>query len=1427
MRSRGWNLASVIVATLLIPFLIHTDVKAQTTVNICSRTSEVQTAILAATPATDCAMVTDAQLLTITTLDLSGQSIGSLHSGDFAGLTGLTTLNLMNNALGTLPRGIFSGLNSLTSVRVEGQTVDGTAVASLPLDVTLKAGNVGMAIVEVVQGVPFTSVTVNLSISDGNFGTATDTTNTTTSVTISKGETESAPFAFHVTNDGSEMPEATISIASTSSTPANILTGITDTNSEYEGFRLASGDPLTVRMGICGRTQEVQDAIIQILGGGSVTCSGVAISDLTPVTGALDLSRSSIESLQLGDFAGLSGLTSLDFFDNDLTTLPVGIFSGLNNLTTLDLSDNSLTELSSGIFSDLTSLTSLNLSDNDFTTLPVGIFSPLTSLITLSLECAPGCFNFFSALQLPAGVFVPLTSLTTLNLSTNRLATLDAALFAPLTSLTTLRLDSNDLEELDAGLFAPLTQLRSLRLDFNSLDELPAGLFAPLTQLRTLRLDANDLNELPAGLFSGLNMLTGVNVGSNDTDPLPLNVTLKESGPGMAVVEVVQGVPFTTVTATLGITGGTFSDTSSTTATATISKGETESAPFAYTVTGSSATIEISMLASNPEDIENGFVVSTGYSGFELATGDPLVGGGICSRTTEVQTEILAAIAGGVTCDAVTDAQLEGITGMLELSGYNIPSLQAGDFAGLINLTILNLNSNDLTESTVPSGIFDDLTNLETLDLSANDFTTLPAGLFTSLSALTTLTFNTNASLTTLDAGVFGGLSALTTLNLSNNASLTTLPAGVFTNLTALTTLNLRSNALNALDAAIFSTLTDLTTLNLNGNSLRTLDATIFSTLTDLTTLDLGGVFLGNLTPRPQLPAGIFTNLVNLTELHLQSNNIDTLDPTLFATLTNLTTLNLSRNDLDALPAGIFSGLTNLTGVTVEHNPDTGNSLTLTATLKRNSDGMAVIEIPQGVPFTTVTATLAITGGTFSDTSSTTTTATLPKGETESLPIGFTVTGSSAAIEISSLSASENILDGYSAGMGYGGFQLAQGNPLEIMTICGRTQAVQTEILVRINAIISSEGLDAVTCSTVTEGQLATIDILNLSSRSISALKSGDFAGLSGLRTLNLTGNSLSTLPAGIFQGLTNLRTLGLNDNSLTALPGGILNGLTELRELFLTGNSLTALPRGLFNGLENLVAVKVEGNTTNPLPLNVDLQETTVGMAVVEIPQGVPFTSVTVNLGITGGTFGSGTDTTTSVTINRGDTRSSVFAFSVNEPTMMTDMPSATISITSTVSNPTSIQAAFTTDEGFSGFTLVSGGNLVRQMGICSRTAAVQTAILGRIGRLTGTVAEDCDEVTVADLTAIDGTLDLSDPTFDDDTDDITALKSGDFAGLTSLETLNFTVNDLTTLPADIFAGLTNLETLNLADNSEQIWTPIYLTVLERLNNNAGRGYI
>ena len=91
---------------------------------------------------------------------------------------------------------------------------------------------------------------------------------------------------------------------------------------------------------------------------------------------------------------------------------------------------------------------------------------------------------------------------------------------------------------------------------------------------------------------------------------------------------------------------------------------------------------------------------------------------------------------------------------------------------------------------------------------------------------------------------------------------------------------------------------------------------------------------------------------------------------------------------------------------------------------------------------------------------------------------------------------------------------------------------------------------------------------------------------------------------------------------------------------------------------------------------------------------------------------------------------------------------------------------------------------------GICGRTLAVQTAILGKISGVSA-----CADVTTANLAAITGTLDLANKS-------IAALAAGDFAGLTSVTRLKLNGNTLTGLPAGVFDELTALTRLDLNGN-------------------------
>ena len=114
---------------------------------------------------------------------------------------------------------------------------------------------------------------------------------------------------------------------------------------------------------------------------------------------------------------------------------------------------------------------------------------------------------------------------------------------------------------------------------------------------------------------------------------------------------------------------------------------------------------------------------------------------GICGRTAEVQTAILAEIAGVSACADVTSSHLAAIT-EVAVTDEGLAAVAVGDFAGLTALSILNLSENELTA--LPAGVFDGLTALQELRLENNELTRLPAGVFATQTALQELQLSNN-----------------------------------------------------------------------------------------------------------------------------------------------------------------------------------------------------------------------------------------------------------------------------------------------------------------------------------------------------------------------------------------------------------------------------------------------------------------------------------------------------------------------------------------------------------------------------------------------------------------------------------------------------------------------------------------------------------
>ena len=238
---------------------------------------------------------------------------------------------------------------------------------------------------------------------------------------------------------------------------------------------------------VCDRTPEVRDAIVAKVAGIS-NCADVTAAHLAAITGTLELDSTSVTSLKLGDFDGLTALEWLNMDYTRLTTLPAGIFNNLTALTGLAIGANRLTMLTTvpaGIFDNLTALTRLSLNNGRLTTLPAGIFDNNTALTRLSLA------GHDHLATLPAGIFDNNTALTVLSLYNNPLTTLPAGIFDNNTELTYLDLGRSHLTTLPAGIFDNNTELTYLDLSSNHLTTLPENIFAELMALRAWRLSRN------------------------------------------------------------------------------------------------------------------------------------------------------------------------------------------------------------------------------------------------------------------------------------------------------------------------------------------------------------------------------------------------------------------------------------------------------------------------------------------------------------------------------------------------------------------------------------------------------------------------------------------------------------------------------------------------------------------------------------------------------------------------------------------------------------------------------------------------------------------------------------------------------------------------------------------------------------------------
>ena len=164
--------------------------------------------------------------------------------------------------------------------------------------------------------------------------------------------------------------------------------------------------------------------------------------------------------------------------------------------------------------------------------------------------------------------------------------------------------------------------------------------------------------------------------------------------------------------------------------------------------------------------------------------------------------------------------------------------------------------------------------------------------------------------------------------------------------------------------------------------------------------------------------------------------------------------------------------------------------------------------------------------------------------------------------------------------------------------ICDRTPQVRDALL---------EAVDADDCAAVDSARLAGVETLDISAKQVTALRTGDFDGLSSLRQLRLDGNhQLAALPDSVFDGLASLRQLHLDGNQLTALPDSVDDQGGNAGPVTLTlpaGESRTVSAFDLENGARGLNGALGDG--AGKWRLLITAGSAVVGMSLLESASG------------------------------------------------------------------------------------------------------------------------------------------------------------------------------------------------------------------------------
>ncbi|CAL8085006.1 unnamed protein product [Orchesella dallaii] len=482
----------------------------------------------------------------------------------------------------------------------------------------------------------------------------------------------------------------------------------------------------------------------------------------------------------------------------------------------------------------------------------------------------------------------------------------------------------------------------------------------------------------------------------------------------------------------------------------------------------------------------------------------------------------------------------EGIRGLgslknLQISNGNISSFQKPTFSALGGkLARLDLHGNQL--KTIPKDAFQNLKNLEYLDVAWNLFDKLDPGYFFHLSKLTWFNASHN-EIPEFKRGAFARNGFLRVIYLTHN-KMTKLDAAAFRGMRLLTRLYLNDNQIGEVGRGAFNSLQRIKTIDISRNKLKLVDYQMFMKL------PFAEEVLMAENEITRIKQGAFQELAYCV-VNMSHNQISVVEKQSFENCVNMTILDMSYNQIDNFTKAAFDENSYPNEWRLEYNKLelTGDiPLKFMAGIKiLNVSNNALREVNKNTfPKLYELHTLDLSGNNISK---------IHSGVFTNL------------FSLRHLNMSNNNLTDLS-GSAFGPLPTV----LDLNLNNNRLKSVSNAAF---SKMVSLRELSLANNNIKKVFQISgSLNGLNLANNEISSLSKA-WPTMNSLQRLDLSGNQLGgNLPGGSFDGLGALSKLSLADNNITEIPRDALSTLTTIQYIDLSKNGLTNLSRAAFGRL-------------------------------------------------------------------------------------------------------------------------------------------------------------------------------------------------------------------------------------------------------------------